>query len=144
VPAQPVASLSDAALLEAVRDGSTEAFGTLFERHLAAARRASTYLAKSESERADIISEAFARILRVLRAGKGPAEEFRPYLLRTMRNIAINTTRQQAPLSPVADMAVFDSPTDTEDPVVADFHRGMITRAFTSLPERWRLVLWHT
>ncbi len=141
---QSVSSLSDAALIEAVRGGSTEAFGTLYERHLSVARRVSTYLARSDAEREEIVSEAFARILKVLRAGRGPTEEFRPYLLRTMRNLAINTTRQQSPLSLVADMTVYDSPKDAEDPATADFDRQMITRAFTSLPERWRTVLWHT
>jgi RNA polymerase sigma factor (sigma-70 family) len=141
---QSISGLSDAALIEAVRSGSTEAFGTLYERHLAVARRVSTYLARSDAEREEIVSEAFARILKVLRAGRGPTEEFRPYLLRTMRNLAINTTRQQSPLSLVADMTVYDSPEDAEDPAVADFDRQLITRAFTSLPERWRTVLWHT
>lgn len=141
---QSISSLSDAELIEAVRHGSTEAFGVLYERHRTAARRASTYLARSEAEREEVVSEAFARILKVLQAGKGPTEEFRPYLHATMRNIAINTTRQQSPLSLVADMGVFDSPTGAEDPATSEFHREMITRAFTSLPERWRTVLWHT
>ena len=31
-----------------------------------------------------------------------------------------------------------------EDPALAGFERGVVARAFHSLPERWQAVLWHT
>jgi hypothetical protein len=87
---------SDAELISAVRGGDSEAYGVLYQRHLHAAKRAASCLARTSVEREDLVADAFTRVLRVLRDGGGPDEEFRAYLLVTMRNGAISGARGAA------------------------------------------------
>lgn len=137
-------SASDAALIEAVRRGDTGAYGLLYERHLGAARRAATALAPTHAEREDLVAEAFTRVLRVLRSGHGPTDEFRAYLLVTMRNTAINAHRRNGAVSPYADVPETPMVSSGVDPVGNRLHAEVAAEAFASLPERWRTVLWHT
>lgn len=134
----------DAELISAVRTGDVAAFGVLYERHLVAAKRAAACLANTPAEREDLVAEAFTRVLRMLRDGRGPDEEFRPYLLVTLRNTAINATTRGAPVSLYADVPE-TSPADAADgPVINRWDATVAADAFASLPERWRVVLWHT
>ena len=64
---------SDGELIEAVRHGSTEAYATLYERHVAAAHNMARQVAKSQAEADDLVSEAFAKVLDALRSGRGPS-----------------------------------------------------------------------
>ena len=139
IPAGP----SDAALIMAVRRGDTSAYGVLYERHLAAAKRAAACLASTPAEREDLVAEAFTRVLQTLRSGRGPHEEFRPYLLVTMRHLAINTARRTPVTALFADVPDTLMPTG-DDPVAARLYGSDAANAFAGLPERWRLVLWHT
>jgi RNA polymerase sigma factor (sigma-70 family) len=134
---------SDAELITAVRDGDTSAYGVLYERHLKAAKRAASCLTNSLAEREDLVSDAFARVLRVLRDGRGPDEEFRAYLLVTMRNAAISSARG-ATVSLYADVPETYLPRPGGDPMVQRWDSMTAAAAFATLPERWRTVLWHT
>jgi RNA polymerase sigma factor (sigma-70 family) len=135
---------SDTELIAAVRDGETDAYGVLYERHLHAAKRAATCLAHSAAEREDLVADAFARVLRALRNGGGPNEEFRAYLLVTMRNAAISSSRG-ATVSLYADVPETYLPRQSGgDPMLNHWDAMTAAAAFASLPERWRTVLWHT
>jgi RNA polymerase sigma factor (sigma-70 family) len=134
---------ADAELITAVQGGDTEAYGVLYERHLSAAKRAATCLANTAAEREDLVADAFTRVLRALRDGGGPREEFRAYLLVTMRNAAISTSRGAA-VSLYADVPETYLPRPGGDPVLNRWDAMTAATAFASLPERWRTVLWHT
>jgi RNA polymerase sigma factor (sigma-70 family) len=134
----------DVDLISAVRAGDVAAFGVLYERHLVAAKRAASCLASTPAEREDLVAEAFTRVLRMLRDGRGPNEEFRPYLLVTLRNTAINATTRGAPVSLYADVPEVSPSDAADDPVIGRWHATVAADAFASLPERWRVVLWHT
>ena len=135
---------SDVELIAAVRAGDTDAYGVLYERHLHAAKRAATCLAHSQAEREDLVADAFARVLRALRNDGGPKEEFRAYLLVTMRNAAISSSRGAA-VSLYADVPETYLPRQSSgDPMVNHWDAMTAASAFASLPERWRTVLWHT
>ncbi len=134
---------SDAELIAAVRRGDSEAYGALYERHLHAAKRAASCLVGTAAEREDLVADAFTRVLRVLRDGGGPTEEFRAYLLVTLRNAAISGARG-ATVSLYADVPEVYLPRPGEDPVVHRWDANAAASAFASLPERWRTVLWHT
>lgn len=134
---------SDAELIAAVRRGDTAAFGVLYERHLYAAKRAASCLLNTPAEREDLVADAFTKILRALVAGGGPREEFRAYLLVTMRNAAISTARG-ASVSLYADVPETFLPRGGDDPVLTRWDATAAADAFASLPERWRTVLWHT
>ena len=134
---------SDAVLIAAVRCGDTEAYGLLYERHLAAAKRAAAYLVSTSTEREDLVAEAFTRVLQALRAGRGPDQDFRPYLLVTMRNAVANAASRAHPTSLYADVPDSFLPSVTDEAIAAPLGSDA-TSAFTGLPERWRVVLWHT
>lgn len=134
---------SDAALLDAVRSGDTEAFGALFARHVVAARRLSGQLLPT-ADAEDLVSEAFARVLVALQRGGGPDRAFRAYLLTAVRRLHVDRIRLLARLHTTDDLEPFDPGVPFVDPAVEGFDSTATARAFASLPERWRLVLWLT
>jgi RNA polymerase sigma factor (sigma-70 family) len=142
VAEEPSDTRSDAALIKAVRQGDTLAFGVLYARHLGAARRMAGALVATSSLREDVIAEAFTRILQALQGGCGPRDAFRPYLLVTLRNLVISSARAEAKVSWYADVPDTGQ-TVEHDPVVDRAQAAITAEAFASLPERWRTVLWH-
>ncbi|MGK3201522.1 sigma-70 family RNA polymerase sigma factor [Amycolatopsis sp. MEPSY49] len=135
---------SDAVLIQAVRSGDLAAYGRLYDRHLVAARRVAAAIASGEAERDDLIAEGFTRVLRILRAGEGPDEEFRPYLLTTIRNTMISWRRRDSAVSLVAEVPDVLPGEGSDEPVGSRLHATVAADAFASLPERWRTVLWRT
>jgi RNA polymerase sigma factor (sigma-70 family) len=141
---------SDAELIESVRTGKIAAYGALYERHTTAARNLARQLARSGAEADDLVSEAFAKVLDTLRAGKGPDTAFRAYLLTTLRHTAYDKTRKDKRIALTEDMtdvggAVGEALTvQFSDTAVARLERTMAARAFAKLPMRWQAVLWHT
>ncbi|WP_152546778.1 sigma-70 family RNA polymerase sigma factor [Amycolatopsis orientalis] len=141
--------LSDAELIEAVRGGTVQAYGSLYARHVHAARNLALQLAKSSADAEDLVSDAFAKVLISLRAGGGPGSAFRPYLLTTVRYTAYDRFRQQRRLELADDLEAVPgvervTRVPFRDTAVAGLERALITRAFADLPERWQNVLWHT
>ncbi|WP_410590040.1 sigma-70 family RNA polymerase sigma factor [Amycolatopsis sp. lyj-23] len=134
----------DAALIAAVRGGDIAAYGELYDRHLAAARRVAAAIAADRAERDDLIAEGFTRVLRILRSGEGPDEDFRPYLLTTIRNTMISWRRRDAAVSVVAEVPDVLPGEGSDEPVGNRLHATVAADAFASLPERWRAVLWRT
>jgi len=143
-PPKVTASASDADLIAAARSGDAGAYGLLYERHAAAARWLASQIVKTPADADDVVAETFARVLSALRNGNGPAEAFRPYLLTVVRRVAIDLVSGQRRQIPTDDGDMPDPGEPFDDPMVADLERSLITRAFWSLPERWRAVLWHT
>lgn len=135
---------SDAALIEAVRGGDIAAYGELYDRHYVAARRVAAAIAADEAERDDLVAEGFTRVLRILRAGEGPDEDFRPYLLTTIRNTMISWRRRDSAVSLVAEVPDVAPGGASDEPVGSRMHATVAADAFASLPERWRTVLWRT
>jgi RNA polymerase sigma factor (sigma-70 family) len=135
---------SDAVLIQAVRGGDNAAYGQLYDRHLVAARRVATAIAADAAERDDLIAEGFTRVLRILRSGEGPDEEFRSYLLTTIRNTMISWRRRDSAVSLVAEVPDVLPSEGSDEPVDSRLHGTVAAGAFASLPERWRAVLWRT
>jgi RNA polymerase sigma factor (sigma-70 family) len=133
----------DATLIAAVRDGDTDAYGVLFERHVDAARRLARTLAP-DGDADDLVAEAFAKVLPMLVRGEGPDLAFRAYLLTAVRRLNVDRHRTLARTRPTDDEAVLDAGQPFSDTAVAGFESAAAARAFASLPERWQLVLWHT
>ena len=134
-----LASQGDAALAELARAGNSDAFAELWTRHVgagtAAARQFST-IADPE----DIVSEAYLRIFRAVQHGGGPHEAFRPYLYRTIRNIALDWRAKQNSVS-LDETAELEQP--DSDPEISVLENVVTARAFADLPERWQAVLWY-
>jgi len=132
----------DAELIVGARKGDADAYGELYRRHADAARSAARALTRSRADADDVVSEAFARVLRALQRGGGPEVSFRPYLITAVRNVFYDRMRRsrEEPTDDLADdvnLALLDAATQQED-------GAMAAAAFATLPERWQLVLWHT
>ncbi len=134
-----LANDSDAALLDRVRAGDSGAYAELYRRHEPAARRLARQLVRSRAAADDLVSDSFAAVLAALHNGAGPTEAFRPYLLTTLRRRHWRAARdREEPADPTdgtLDGAVLD-PDGTDGRLMA--------QAYSRLPERWQLVLWHT
>jgi RNA polymerase sigma factor (sigma-70 family) len=132
---------SDSTLLQRVRDGDLGAYGEVFERHRDAALRYARHFVRDDATADDVVSDAFLRVLSATRNGKGPHGAFRPYLFAALRSVCIN-------LSAASGRVVLQDHdidvADEFDQVAAAVDQAMIGEAYASLPERWRLVLWHT
>jgi RNA polymerase sigma factor (sigma-70 family) len=149
VPAD-VEGPGDAELIEAVRKGTVSAYGALYERHVASAYNLARQLSRSPAEADDLVSEAFAKVLDTLRAGRGPDSAFRAYLLTALRHTAYDKTRRERKLelsddvSTVSGVSVEAVSQEFDDTAVKGLERSLAAQAFARLPERWQAVLWHT
>jgi RNA polymerase sigma factor (sigma-70 family) len=131
-------------LLDAVRAGDSGAYGDLYRRHADAARRLAYLLARDRTEAEDLVAEAFAKVLAVMRRGRGPRNAFRAYLLTTVRHLRASRAAREARLELTDDLTRYETGEPFTDPTVAALDRWYAARAFGKLPERWRRVLWHT
>jgi RNA polymerase sigma factor (sigma-70 family) len=131
-------------LIAAVRAGRTAAYQLLYQRHAPSATGLARQLARSPSEVDDLVSEAFAKVLARLLAGRGPDFGFRSYLLTTLRRTAYDRTRRDKRLEFTGDDADLDPGVPFTDTALADLERSLVRRAFRRLPVRWREVLWRT
>ncbi len=131
----------DVELLRLVRAGHDDAYGELFERHAGAVRGFAMRCATEVADAEDMAAEAFFRVLQAVRRGAGPDDNVRAYLLTVVRRLAAEWSMRHRDV-PVADDelsrqldAGYAAPASRAD-------LQLITRAFTSLPNRWRAVLW--
>ncbi len=139
-------SAADLYLLARSREGSAEAFGELWRRHLPAAYAvASKYRSRTAAE--DIVAEASARVFSLVQEGKGPDEHFRAYFLAAVKTVAIDQGRRELKVLPAED----DELERLSTPVLDDlnglgegFDADLIRTAFRGLSERDQRVLWHT
>jgi RNA polymerase sigma factor (sigma-70 family) len=136
--------LSDADLLNLVRAGDAEAYGQLYQRHEAAARRLARELVQTPADVDDAVAESFTRVLSATRRGGGPTDAFRPYLLTAVRHLCYDRLRGERSQIPADERQLADAGEPVIDQAVADLEWSLIARAFRSLPERWSAVLWHT
>ncbi|GLI03825.1 RNA polymerase sigma factor [Phytohabitans aurantiacus] len=143
--------LSDAHLLAAVRGGDITAYGALYTRHAGAARRLAYTLVHCPADADDLVAETFAKVLAVLRAGRGPHVAFRAYLHTTLRHVRYDRVRRDRRIEFTDDMSRYEQVLSRyeqvvpfHDTTIARLERLHAARAFAKLPERWRTVLWHT
>ena len=129
----------DAALAELARAGNSEAFAELWSRHVGAGTVAARQFS-GIADADDIVSESYLRIFRAMQHGGGPHEAFRPYLYRTIRNIALDWRAKQVAVS-LEETAELEEP--DSDPQLAVLENVVTARAFRELPERWQAVLWY-
>ncbi|MGW0807266.1 sigma-70 family RNA polymerase sigma factor [Nonomuraea sp. NPDC002799] len=134
---------SDADLLQAAREGNATAYGQLYERHVAAARALARQLARG-AEVEDVVAEAFTKILDLVGRGGGPDSGFRTYLLTVVRRTVYDRSRVERRQVTTGEIELYDPGVPFVDPALVGLEKSLIARAYLSLPERWRAVLWHT
>jgi RNA polymerase sigma factor (sigma-70 family) len=136
-----LAAEDDAELLRLVRAGHDPAFGELFARHAAAVRGFALRCCTDVTDAEDMAAEAFFRVLQAVRRGAGPDDHVRAYLLTVVRRLAAEWSLRRRDV-PVADDEL-SRQLDAVHPAQASrADLQLIARAFTTLPQRWRAVLW--
>ncbi len=135
-----VAVLDDVRLVELARARCRVAFEELYRRHLPAAQRVARRFCRP-ADVDDVVSEAFGQLLGQLDRGRGPHSDLRSYLLASVRHEAGRRARKAARGFLTDDETVFERANRGDDePTLGE--REVVRRAFRSLPERWRTVLW--
>ncbi len=134
----------DARLLNMVRAGDAGAFAVLQARHQPAAQRLARHLVSSPYEVDDVVAEAFAWVLAVTRRGGGPSNAARPYVLTALRRVCYFRLTGQPTWDRADDRQLPEPGEPFIEPSMAGLETALIARAYLSLPERWRAVLWHS
>jgi RNA polymerase sigma factor (sigma-70 family) len=132
---------SDIELLRLVRAGHDAAFGELFSRHAASVRRFAMRCTSDVADAEDMAAEAFFRVLQAVRRGSGPDDNVRAYLLTVVRRLAAEWSVRRRDV-PVADEELSRQVDAGYAAPVSGADLQLIVRAFSSLPQRWRTVLW--
>lgn len=138
---------TDADLAVRAGAGDIPAFEELYRRHSQAAWRVAQAVTGNPHDAADAVSEAFTRVFQALPNRLQGGENFRPYLLASVRNASIDVLRRAGRTTPSDKEDVLDTPTVGREPsdlLLADVDSDMVAAAFRTLPERWRTVLWLT
>lgn len=142
------AILSDAELITAARSGDSGAFGQLYERHSGAAWAVARQYTNSQADAEDVVADAFTKVWTVVSGGGGPDVAFRAYLFTVIRRLGMLRVEGGRRVTPTDDAATFEAAfgeqESTENPALAGFERGVVARAFRTLPERWQAALWYT
>ncbi|HUR22654.1 MAG TPA: sigma-70 family RNA polymerase sigma factor [Acidimicrobiales bacterium] len=138
---------TDADLALRAGAGDIPAFEELYRRHVQAAWRVAQAVTGNPHDAADAVSDAFTRVFQALPSRLQGGENFRPYLLASVRNASIDVLRRSGRTTPSDNEDVLDTPAVGREPsdlLLADVDSGMVAVAFRALPERWRTVLWLT
>ena len=135
--------VNDAELITRYRAGDDRAASVLFTRHHQSAVRFAARLA-GRSSADDLAAEAFSQVLAALRNGRGPDVAFRAYLITSIRNTHINSSKRDGRLTWVEDHEQTGSLTASADETALRSESELLAQAFATLPERWQTVLWHT
>ncbi|WP_141393584.1 sigma-70 family RNA polymerase sigma factor [Glutamicibacter sp. BW80] len=138
-----IAGASDSELIQGARVGSRVCQERLYQRHKQVALAVAYRHTDNPSEAEDIVSEAFLRVFASLKHGSGPTEFFRAYLLTSVSREAFSRNRAARREADIDEIAEFASETPDADEVMRRAESKIVIRAFKSLPERWRAVLWH-
>src|SRR5215217_313750 len=136
-------SSDDQVLLRRLEKGDNAAFGELFQTHSMAVRRLAAGMANDSAEADDIVAETFFRVLQAVRRGSGPRDHIRAYLLTVARRVCWEWHGSRRDV-PVSDDELTYRAGAGSDSFSKLAERSLITAAFSSLPERWRTVLWQT
>lgn len=129
---------SDEELLEGVRAGEAAAYAEIYRRYEHEARRFARSLVASD-EVDDIVAESFAKMLRALRAARGPVDHPASYLMVTVRTTAATFHARRIRGQRLHERLARPEVAEDALPMFGD---DRLVVAFRSLTPRWRQVLW--
>lgn len=119
--------------------------GERYARHRTAAHAMAKQVVGTPAAAEDLVAEAFAKVLDVLRRGGGPHCAFRAYLLTTVWNLSMALNNRGRRVQLAAELDGFCGPENHAqfvDPAVLELERELVGKAFAWLPHRWRRVRW--
>lgn len=134
--------LGDIELFGRARAGDTLAIDLVWRRHYPYALKVARRYTRNPSDADDLAAEAFARILSLLRDGRGPREHGKTYVARTVRNIATDRSRRRQPAMTEIDEAR-DLPA-SDDPAAAALSAmelGDVLAGLAACPPRQRYAM---
>lgn len=134
---------NDAELLARLREGDNAAYDALYREHASAVRRYALSARRPGIDVDDVVAEVFLRVLRAVRAGHGPRDHVRTYLITAVRRVISEwlSARRDEPMhnEQLGERAGADGDHQSQEA-----ERELLARAFDRLPARWRAVLWRT
>ena len=134
-------------LIERSRNGDPAAFGELVRAHQGLAIRVAYLVVRDHAEAEDVTQDAFVKAYRSLgRFRSGSA--FRPWLLKIVRNEALNRVRSSKRRQALAlrqgnDPVSGGAAPSPETVVVSHAEQVRVLAAIDELPERYRVVITH-
>lgn len=120
----------------AARDTAMEHLGSQWRTNQAAATGYARKLVGA-SDADDIVAEATLRVLTRIAGGAAPIDNFRAYLLTSVRNAASDHLARRREFSE-ADLDALDRPVTDAEPEEDE----LIREALATLPPAWQQVLW--
>ncbi len=141
----PMTAFPDETLADLTRAGDERAYAELWRRHSEAGRAAACRFAQI-ADPDDLVQEAFLLVYSAMAQGNGPTGAFRPYLYRTIRNVAVSLSRKHdaRAAGDERDLALLPGAPVVDSHVDETLEKTITARAFGRLPERWQTVLWYT
>lgn len=139
--------LDEQELIASAKNGDTHAFGQLVRTHQGIALRVAYLVVRDSSEAEDVTQDAFVKAYGSLDRFRAEAP-FRPWLLRIVRNEALNrvrsTKRREAlALQITNDPVSGDAAPSPETEVMSQDERSHLVGLIEDLPERYRSVIVH-
>ena len=139
--------LDEQALIARAQDGDTRAFEQLVRIHQGLALRVAYLVVRDHAEAEDVTQDALVKAYRSLDKFRVDAP-FRPWLLRIVRNEALNRVRgtgrrERLALRAGTDPASGDAAPSPEAEVILEEERARLLTLIDELPARFRSVVVH-
>ena len=139
--------LDERELIARARNGDTRAFEQLVRTHQGIALRVAYLVVRDHAEAEDVTQDALVKAYRSL-DGFRPESPFRPWLLRIVRNEALNrvrstTRRESLTLQAINDPVSGDAAPSPEAEVMSVDERERVLALVEDLPQRYRNVIVH-
>jgi RNA polymerase sigma factor (sigma-70 family) len=134
----------DVELLDRVRAGDVEAYSLLYRRHARPALGYARSWSHDGATAEDLHAEAFSRTLCALLNGRGPCGSLKPYLYTVIRNVSAEWSRRDSMTQLVGDLTDLPASHQEGDTYLDSIEHSLAVKAFNTLPDRWRTVLWHS
>jgi RNA polymerase sigma-70 factor (ECF subfamily) len=139
--------LQEGDLIERSRNGDVVAFEQLVRAHQDVAIRMAHLVVRDHAEAEDVTQESFVKAYTAL-SGFRDGSPFRPWLLKIVRNEALNRVRSakrrhQLALREASDPVSGGAAPSPETVVVTRSDQVTVLAAIDALPDRYRAVLTH-
>ncbi|MBI4776128.1 MAG: sigma-70 family RNA polymerase sigma factor [Deltaproteobacteria bacterium] len=136
----PDPAARDEFLMQAAGKGDLEAFGEIVQRHHSWAWRIAYRFLGDEPEAADIVQEAFLRLLDASRRYR-PTAKFRTYFYRIITRLCLDRTKKKQPLYLETIPDAPDPRPDAADAMVLQEAAVAVRAALDVLPPNQRMAI---
>ena len=139
--------LNEQDLIQRAKGGDVAAFEALVQIHRQVALRVAFLVVGHQTEAEDVTQEAFVKAYHAMSRFRGDAS-FRPWLLRIVRNEALNQRRRRGrqerlSLRLANDPVSGGAAPSPETTVITGVERRTVLEAVNGLPDRYREVVTH-